>query len=101
MSVGDEPELAYAVLPGAPDTNPASPAPPQRFPVKDVIEAHQEGGAVVVTLSTSDPGRTLTLRVHTDGDGAFDVQATSTGASALEASFVSGAALPVDGGATA
>ncbi len=91
VSTGDEPELAYPVLPGAPDTNPATPTPPQRFPVEDVIEAHQDGGAVVATLSTSDPGRTVTLRVQTDGDGAFDVQATSAGASALSASFASGA----------
>ena len=91
VTVGDEPELAYPVLPGAPDTNPPDPTPPTRFPAKDVIEAHQDGGAVVATISTSDPDHTITLRVQAEGDGAFDMQATSTGASALAASFASGA----------
>jgi sulfoquinovosidase len=93
VSIGDEPELAYPVLPGAPDTNPAKPVPPQRFAAENVIEAHQDayGGALVATLSTSDPHHTITLRVHTEGDGAFDVQAESTGASAMAASFASGA----------
>ena len=84
-------QLAYPVLTGAPDTNPADPTPPTRFPAKDVIEAHQDGGALVATISTSDPGHTITLRVQAEGAGAFDVQATSTGASALAASFASGA----------
>jgi sulfoquinovosidase len=92
-SLGDEPELAYPVLPGAPDTNPASPTPPTRFPAADVIDATQDPatGAVTATLSTSDPGRTITLVVKTEDDGAFDVQASSAGASAMSAAFVSGA----------
>ncbi len=91
VSVGDEPELAYPVLPGAPDTNPASPTPPQRFPVANVIAAQQAGNTVVVTLSTTDPSRSVTLTVQAEGDGAFDVQATSSGASSLSAAFASGA----------
>jgi alpha-glucosidase len=92
LGLGDEPELAYPVLPGAPNTNPASPTAPQRFPAEEVLDAHEEGGAAVVTLATGDPGgRTITLRVQGEGDGAFDLHVESAGASSLSASFASGA----------
>jgi alpha-glucosidase (family GH31 glycosyl hydrolase) len=92
LSLGDEPELRYPVLPGAPDTNPANPTPPQRFAAGQVLDAHLEGGAAVVTLATDDPGgRTLGLRVEEEGDGAFHVHVESAGASAVSASFASSA----------
>jgi alpha-glucosidase (family GH31 glycosyl hydrolase) len=90
-SLGDEPELAYPVLPGAPDTNPANPTPAQRFPAERVVDAHEDGGAEVVTLATSDPGRTVSLRVAAEGDGAFHLHVESAGATAISAAFASGA----------
>jgi alpha-glucosidase (family GH31 glycosyl hydrolase) len=92
LSLGDEPELAYPVLPGQPDTNPATPEPAQRFTAGKILEATQDAAGAVVKLATDDPGgRTLTLRVAPEGDGAFAVQLdASGGASAISATFASG-----------
>jgi alpha-glucosidase (family GH31 glycosyl hydrolase) len=87
VSTGDEPELAYPVLSGSIDTNPASPTPPARADVRAVIDTSSDGDATVVRLSTSDPARTITLRVAPEGDGAFALRVASDGASSISATF--------------
>lgn len=94
LSTGDENELRYPVLPGQPDANPVSPVPPRRFAARALLEAKAEGSGAVATLATDDPaGRTLTLKITLEGDRAFlvDVSAGGEGASAISATFASGA----------
>lgn len=91
-SLGDEPELAYPVLKGSIDTNPANPVSPRRFSAVSVLTADVAKDGTTLTLSTDDPdGRKLTLRVAPEGDGAFDLDVEVEGATAISAAFASGA----------
>jgi alpha-glucosidase (family GH31 glycosyl hydrolase) len=91
-STGGEPELAYPVLPGSIDTNPANPTPARRFSVTGILDATAAGGTATVKLATDDPGGgTITLHVGPEGDAAIALEITAEGASALSAAFASGA----------
>ncbi len=92
LTLGQDSDLLYPVLPGAPDTNVESSQEYLSFSVRDVLDAQQEGEGALLTLATQAPaGRTISLRIAPEGERAFriDVQGSGEGISSIFATFAS------------
>ncbi|MFO0756010.1 MAG: glycoside hydrolase family 31 protein [Byssovorax sp.] len=94
LTTGDDDDLRVPVLPGVPDTNPASPRPAESYAIRAVTSATANEQGAEVTLSTTDPeGRTITLHVAPEQDDAFvlSIAASGDGTTAVGITLAAGA----------